>query len=124
VIQLPDNIEEMKQACIRGEMTTLDASVKCGMKLPTFYKRIKQDAEAYKIYKANDDKRRKLVSQCADMDASKRNSRRNELEAENHFAEVMKQYHSENLQRKLQNARAMGLSYGYYSAMCAGLGRI
>ena len=124
MIQLPDNFEEMKWACVRGEMTTLDASVKCGMKLSTFYKRIKKDAEAYKEYRAHDEERRKLVSQCVSIESSKKNSRRVEREMEEHLAEVMKQYHSNSLPYKLQNARAMGLSYGYYSAMCAGLGRI
>ena len=124
MLETPENFEEMKWACVRGEMTTLDASIQCGMKLSTFYKWLKMDREAYAEFKAHDNERRKLVSKHTDMVANKRSSRRQEREEENHLVEVMKQYHSEGLQYKLKQARAMGMSYGYYSAMCAGLGRI
>lgn len=116
--------DEAKDLCCKGELTTLDAAVQCGMKLSTFYKYLRLDVNAYAEFKRNTAKRSQLVSKYSDDSDGAKRKRRIERYYEQRGETKMKKYHSNGLQDKLALARASGMSYGQYSAYVAGLGRI
>jgi len=121
VLEKPEQFEEMMWECAKGNISTEDAAKRCGMKRDTFYSWLRKNEEAYQIYKKNNPIRKKSVT------PSKRYyAREFELEQERRAKEVMAEYHAKcKIADKVSRARALGMSYGYYSALVVnGLGKL
>lgn len=121
MLEKPEEFEKMMWECAKGNISTEDAAKRCGMKRDTFYSWLRKNEEAYQIYKKNSPIRKKSVT------PSKRYyARECELEQERRAKEVMAEYHDKcKIADKVSRARALGMSYGYYSALVVnGLGKL
>jgi phage antirepressor YoqD-like protein len=123
VLEKPEQFEDMMWECAKGNISTEDAAKKCGMKLATFYSWLRKDEEAYALFRKNVPNRHKSVMP---VDLWRNRMREKELEQKRKAEEVMSKYHAKcKIADKVAQARALGMSYGYYSALIVnGLGRL
>ena len=115
-------VNELVWKVANGEMRSSEAAKQCGLSYQVFYKRLRKNKEAFAMFREKVSKRtRPLVDHKYNYEF-KRDSDVSYMER---VKKTMDEYHNKcKLADKVAQARAMGVSYGYYVAMSAGLGRL
>lgn len=116
-------LDKMIWKVANGEIKSGEAAEICGMKYPIFYKRLRKNKEAFAVFRAKVSKRKKPLVEHKYNSEYKRDSDFNYAER---LEKVMAEYHGKcKLADKEKQAKALGMSYGYYSALVInGLGRL
>jgi hypothetical protein len=114
-------LDKMIWKVANGEIKSGEAAEICGMKYPIFYKRLRKNKEAFAVFREKVSKRKKPLVEHKYNYEYKRDSN---ITYEERVAKVMADYHDKcKLPDKARKARALGMSYGYYSALVNGLGK-
>ena len=115
-------VTKMVWQVANGEVKSKKAAEICGISYTKFYKRLRSNEEAYKVFRKKVSRRKKPLVNHQYNYEYKRDSDFNYAER---LKKVMDEYHGKcKIADKVAQARAMGVSYGRYMAMCAGLGRL
>lgn len=116
-------LDKMIWKVANGEIKSGEAAEICGMKYPIFYKRLRKNKEAFAVFREKVSKRKKPLVEHQYNNEYKRDSDFNYAER---LEKVMAEYHGKcKLADKEKQAKALGMSYGYYSALVInGLGRL
>lgn len=115
-------LDKMIWKVANGEIKSGEAAEICGMKYPIFYKRLRKNKEAFAVFREKVSKRKKPLVEHQYNIKFERDSDVSYMER---VKKTMNKYHNKcNIADKVAQARAMGVSYGYYVAMSAGLGRL
>ena len=110
-------------AVANGEIPSVEAAKQCGLSYQVFYKRLRKNKEAFATFRVKVSKRKKPLVNHQYNNEYKRDSDFNYMER---VKKTMNEYHNKcNIADKVAQARALGMSYGYYSALIVnGLGRL
>lgn len=105
-----------------GEMRSTVAAKKCGLSYQVFYKRLRKNKEAFAVFRDKVSKRKKPL---IDNKYNYKYERDSDISYRERVKKVMDEYHDKcRIADKVAQAKAMGVSYGYYIAMSAGIGRL
>ena len=117
-----DKLTEMIWKVANGEIPSKKAAEICGLNYPVFYKRLRKNKEAFKVFRKKVSKRKKPLVEHKYNSNFKRDSDITKMER---LKKVMTEYHKKSkIADKVAQAKAMGVSYGYYMAMVSGFGRL
>ena len=116
-------VNELVWKVANGEIPSVEAAKQCGLSYQVFYKRLRKNKEAFAVFREKVSKRKKPLVNHQYNNEYKRDSDFNYAER---LKKVMNEYHNKcNIADKVAHARALGMSYGYYSALIVnGLGRL
>lgn len=105
-----------------GEMRSTVAAKKCGLTYQGFYKHLRKNKEAFAVFRDKVSKRKKPL---IDNKYNYKYERDSDISYRERVKKVMDEYHDKcRIADKVAQAKAMGVSYGYYIAMSAGIGRL
>lgn len=115
-------VNELVWKVANGEMRSSEAAKQCGLSYQVFYKRLRKNKEAFAVFREKVSKRtRPLVDHKYNYEF-KRDSDVSYMER---VKKTMNEYHNKcKLADKEVQAKSLGMSYGYYSALINGLGRL
>ena len=117
-----DKLTEMIWKVANGEIPSKKAAEICGLNYHVFYKRLRKNVEAYMVFRKKVSKRTKPLVENKYNSKYKRDS--DETKALR-LKKTMDSYHAKSkIADKVAQAKAKGLSYGYYMAMVNGYGRL
>lgn len=115
-------LNELIWKVANGEMRSTVAAKQCGLSYQVFYKRLRKNKEAFALFREKVSKRKKPLVEHQYNIKFERDSDVSYMER---VKKTMNEYHNKcNIADKVAQARAMGVSYGYYVAMSTGLGRL
>lgn len=116
-------VNELVWKVANGEIPSVEAAKQCGLSYQVFYKRLRKNKEAFAVFREKVSKRKKPLVEHKYNNEYKRDSDFNYAER---LEKVMAEYHGKcKLADKEKQAKALGMSYGYYSALVInGLGRL
>ena len=116
-------VNELVWKVANGEIPSVEAAKQCGLSYQVFYKRLRKNKEAFAVFREKVSKRKRPLVNHQYNYEYKRDSDFNYAER---LEKVMAEYHGKcKLADKEIQAKALGMSYGYYSALVInGLGRL
>ena len=115
-------VNELVWKVANGEIPSVEAAKRCGLSYQVFYKRLRKNKDAFAVFRVKVSKRKKPLVDHKYNYEFKRDSDVSYMER---VKKTMDEYHNKcKLADKEVQAKSLGMSYGYYSALINGLGRL
>jgi hypothetical protein len=123
VLEDKNLVNELVWKVANGEIPSVEAAKQCGLSYQVFYKRLRKNKEAFAVFREKVSKRKRPLVEHQYNIKFERDSDVSYMER---VKKTMNEYHSKcNIADKVAQARALGMSYGYYSALVVnGLGKL